>query len=277
VIALTGTVASNAVTIPVSANGGACSDPASGLSGTQLQSLANKTNVNSLGVAIGATKRSDGSGSVSAVVLAGVLGGANYGKGYEYASQGSCTIVPPAQNAVENIVQAPPLDAGSIQVSGPGGQTSLSGPGIYQGQLSANSPAIAPGTYTFTASGGKDIGAFKVGLNVQTPLTLTNASALTSITRSQGATVTWSGGYANGDVQVEAGIGGPYGTVRFYCHAPTGAGQLAIPASVLMAMAAGSGSLTVTNYSPAQTVTASGADIALAVVSTEFALNVTLK
>jgi uncharacterized protein (TIGR03437 family) len=42
VVVETGSIVSNSVTVPVSPNGGACSDPALGLSGTQLQALANK-------------------------------------------------------------------------------------------------------------------------------------------------------------------------------------------------------------------------------------------
>jgi len=230
-----------------------------------------------MGVVISETSYVGRSGNTNAFVLATGLSGADYGKGYEYASQGSCIIVPPGQGAIQNVFQTP-LDAGSIQLAGPSGQTNLQGgPGIYQAQLLPNSPALPPGTYTFTGAGGKDIGAFKTVLNVQTPLAITNTGTLATITRSQGATVTWTGGYAGGDVQVEAGIGGPFGTARFYCHAPTSAGQLTIPASILLAMPQGSGSFNVTNSAVPQTVSASGVDAGLAFVTTVFNMDVTLK
>jgi hypothetical protein len=62
------------------------------------------------------------------------------------------------------------------------------------------------------------------------PLTVTNASSLATVTRSQGATVTWRGGFPGGDVQVEGDNVGSFGATRFYCHAPSNAGQLTIPA-----------------------------------------------
>jgi uncharacterized protein (TIGR03437 family) len=276
VVVQTGSVVSNTVTLPVNPGGGACSDPGSGLSGTQLQSLANKNTVNSAGVAIVSGTDPDGTGSVSAFVLPGVLSGANYGKGYEYASQGSCALVPPEQGSIKNFFLGV-LDAGSIQLAGPAGQFTIgSGPRPSQAQLS-QTPAVAPGTYTFTASGGADVGSFSVSVNVQAPFALTNKASFATMTRSQGATVTWSGGYPNGDVQVEAAVGDQYGSVRFFCHVPSNAGQLVIPPSILLAMPPGTGSLTVTNTSVPQPVSASGVDVGLAIAQSYFKLNVALQ
>jgi uncharacterized protein (TIGR03437 family) len=265
VVAVSGSIVSNTVTLPVDPSGGPCSDAASGLNGTQLQTLANKGAANANSAAITINQDTSDNGTVSSMafaVLASALS-SEFGKGYEYASQGSCVIVPPEQGGISNVFQVP-LDAGTIQLTGPAAVSlgNGGGQGLYQAQLPT--PSVASGTYTFTASGGANVGSFKVSVNFQTPLTLTNKSALAVITRSQGATVTWSGGFPNGDVQVNAGIGDQYGTVRFYCHAPSSAGQLTIPASILMAMPAGGGSLTVTNTTPFQTVTASGLDVGLA-------------
>ena len=112
---------------------------------------------------------------------------------------------------------------------------------------------------------------------MQGPLSLTNKAALASITRSQGATVTWSGGFANGDVQIEGELGDQYGTVRFYCHAPSNAGQFSIPSSILMALPAGSGDLIVTNTTAPQSVTATGIDVGLAGVQVTVDLSTTFK
>ncbi len=278
VVAVTGTIVSNTITIPIDPSGGTCSDPASGLSGTQIQSLANKTggNVNSMALSI--TRVSEG-GKLNAMALAIAtsLGSANYGNGYEYASQGSCIIVPPEQGSTNNILQTP-LDAGTIQVTGPAGNVSLAnGGGFYQAQLPAGSVTASPGTYTFNGSGGKDIGNFTVAVNVQGALTLSNQAALATITRSQGATVTWNGGFSNGDVQVEGAVGDQYGTIRFYCHAPSSAGQLTVPPSILLAMPPGGGSLVVSNTTAPKTVSASGVDVGLAVGSVMFRLDSNFK
>jgi hypothetical protein len=276
VVAVVGSIASNTITVPVDPSGGPCSDPATGLSGSQIQSLANKGSgmVNSLAIIVNQETSDNGAVSTSAFAIAGSLSSANYGKGYEYASQGSCIIVPPEQGSFGNIFQAP-LDAGTIQVAAPSGNLNLgAGGGLYQAQLPAGP---ITGTYTFTGSGGKDIGSFKVAFNVQGPLTLTNQAALATITRSQGATVTWSGGFANGDVQVEGAVGDQYGSVRFFCHAPSSAGQLTVPSSILLAMPPGGGSFVVTNTTAPQTVSASGIDVGLATGTVLFKLDSTFK
>jgi len=263
-----GTVMSNTVMIPVSATGGVCTDPGTGLTGTQIQSLANipGNSANSLVVAMGQTHLPDRNYS-SALALGGGLLSSIYGMGYEYASQGSCTVVPPGQGQFGqpgpfgNVIQAA-LDAGTIQVTGPGGNLNLgSGPGIYYSQFSALAPA---GTYTFTASGGHDIGKFSVALNSQLSLNVTNQSALATVTRSQGATVTWSGGISGGTVMVEGDVGGPFGTVRSFCFAPGSAGQLTIPSSVLLALAPGGGEIIVMSTTAPQTVSPTGVSLGLA-------------
>lgn len=279
VVAQTGSVVSNAVTLPVTSSGGGCSDPATGLNGGTLQTLADKTggNVNSMAVLVNQVIEPNGNATSSGFALAGVLNSADYGKGYEYASQGSCTIVPPAQGTFTNLLQSP-LDAGAIQMTGPTGQLNLAeqGVGFYQSQLPA-ALSSSPGTYTFTASGGANVGSFKVSINVQSPISLTNRPALATITRSQGATVTWSGGFPNGDVQFEGAVGNQTGTVRFYCHAPSSAGQITVPASILLALPAGGGSLDVTNTTAVQTISAPGLDLGLAAGAVIFGLDTTFK
>jgi len=122
----------------------------------------------------------------------------------------------------------------------------------------------SPGTYTFTGSGGKDVGSFKAAINVQAPFSLANQSALASIDRSQGATITWIGGFTGGDVMVSGAGAGPNGSINFYCHAPSGAGQLTIPSATLLAMPPGDGKLIIMNATAPQTVSASGVDVGLA-------------
>ena len=257
VVVQAGGVVSNAVTLPVNAGGGVCSDPASGLNGTQISALAHKAggSVNTLLLAV---IQNPNKGSFVLGELPVPMSAAWFGGGYEYVSEGSCTTVPPQQGQFGNLNQ--PLDAGSVQVTVPGGQaTSLQG---------IETPvAAAAGTYTFKGSGGKDIGPFTAAVTLTTlqPLSLTNAAALATVTRSAGATVTWSGGLPNGTVQVEGDVGGTFGTMRFYCYAPSSAGQLTIPSSILLAMPAGGGDLLVSNTAASQTITATGLDLGFAI------------
>jgi hypothetical protein len=169
------------------------------------------------------------------------------------------------------------LDAGAVQLNGPAGMLDLPSQGgvFYETHLPSGSLTKFPGTYTFTGSGGKDVGPFQVAVNVQTPFTLTDQGAVSSIVRSQGATITWSGGFPNGDVLVN-GVGtSPLGSINFYCNAPSSAGQLTIPASTLLALPPGAGKLIVFNSTALQNITASGVDLGLAtgVVSFEVLTN----
>ncbi len=275
VVAQTGSIVSNSVTLPVNPKGGACSDPALGLSGAQLQSLANKagTPVNTLAVVVSQYTSSNGTEDDQALVLSTSMTSAEFGAGNFYASQGSCSVFQPGTR----FPFQSPLDTGAIQLNGPAGIVDLpsQGGGYNESPLPSGSLTRFPGTYTFTGSGGKDVGRFQVAINVQTPFTLTDQVALTSIIRSQGATVTWSGGFANGDVMVN-GVGiSPNGSINFYCHAPSSAGQLTIPPSTLLALPPAGGKLIVINSTPPQSVTASGVDLGLAtgVVSFEVPTN----
>jgi uncharacterized protein (TIGR03437 family) len=258
VVVQTGSVVSNTVTLPVSPNGGQCSDPVTGLSGSQIQALASKPGgaVNVMAAVV-----SVGTGPGSSLALAATISTGYFGQGYGYVSEGSCVILPPEQGPLTNYIQAA-LDAGTIQVSGPTGQISLgSGPGLYQGHQANVPPG---GNFTLSGSGGKDVGSFQVSLNVPAPtLTVTNQSALASVTRAQGATVTWSGGFPNGAIHLQGSAGAP--AVKFFCYAPTSAGQLTIPPSILLAVPPGSGSISVVNVTAPQTISASGLDLGLAV------------
>jgi uncharacterized protein (TIGR03437 family) len=275
VVVETSSIVSNTVTVPVHPKGGACSDPALGLSGAQLQSLANKGSapVNTLAVIVSQYTSSNGTVDDLALVLSSSMISAQFGDGNLYASEGSCSVFEPGTRFP---FQAP-LDTGAIQLNGPAGMVDLpSQGGVYnESPLPSGSLTKFPGTYTFTGSAGKDVGNFHVAIDVQTPFTLTNEGALTSIIRSQGATVTWSGGFANGDVMVN-GVGiSLNGSINFYCHAPSNAGQLTIPPSTLLALPPAGGKLIVMNSTAPQSVTATGVDLGLStgVVSFEVPTN----
>jgi uncharacterized protein (TIGR03437 family) len=280
VVVETGSVVSNSVTLPVSPNGGACSDPALGLTGTQLQALANKglAPVRSIGLLVSQQTGLNGTVSDGALVSSSSVISSEFGAGYLYASEGSCNVYPPGYGFPFPF-QAP-LDPGAIQVTGPAGNLNpqAEGEGFYVAQLPPGSVTSNPGAYTFIGSGGKDIGAFNIAVNIQTPFSLTNQSALASITRSQGTTITWSGGFAGGAVVVKGvGASPDGGSVNFYCHAPSSAGQLTIPPATLLAVPPGDGKLIVFNTTALQTVSASGLDLGLAAGVVSFEMFATFK
>src|SRR5580704_11911566 len=156
IVVETGSVVSNTVTVPVSPQGGSCLDPALGLSGTELQTLAAKgaTPVKSLAITVSQYTNSGGKVTDEARVLAASTIAAEFGSGSNYASEGSCTVFP---QGGEFPFQAP-LDAGTVQLSGPAGALTLeSDEGYYFGQLPSGP---LTGTYTLSGSGGKDVGIF---------------------------------------------------------------------------------------------------------------------
>jgi hypothetical protein len=189
-----------------------------------------------------------------------------FGAGYLYPSEGSCSVYPPGYGFPFPF-QAP-LDARE-QFSWPDPPATW----IFNQKVTGN-----PGAYTFTGSGGSDVGAFHIAINVQTPFSLTNKSAWASITRSQGGTITWSGGFTGGEIMIKGvSANANNGSLNFYCHAPSGAGQLTIPASTLLALPPGAGKLIVFNTTGLQTVSASGLDLGLAAGVVSFEVPTTFK
>jgi uncharacterized protein (TIGR03437 family) len=243
-------LASNAVTIPVSANGASCTDPATGLSGTALQNLGSKTAANTLALALGYLEDGDKL-QPSILALPVAFPPSVLAQGYEYASQGSCTVIPPRQGNFNPAV----LDIGSVQITGPAGTINVNG---LQTAFPGNS--IPSGSYTFTGSGGADIGPFKTTINYEPAVTVTNQDALSTITRSQGVTVNWTGGPASGNVMLLGWVGNRYGSTRFVCHAPASAGKMTVPASILLSLNTGPGGIEVFTMNSAL-ITAKGLDI----------------
>jgi hypothetical protein len=70
---------------------------------------------------------------------------------------------------------------------------------------------------------------------------------------------------------------GPNGSINFYCHAPSSAGQLTIPPATLLAMPPGTGKLVILNATAPQMVSASGLDLGLATGVVSFDVPTTFK
>ncbi len=91
---------------------------------------------------------------------------------------------------------------------------------------------IIPGTYTLKGAGGKDVGAFTASINLGSPLTVTGGLP-TSVTRSSGLTLNWTGGNSSDFVYVIGSAGSTGGTTTFFCTTTAGAGSITVPASIL--------------------------------------------
>ena len=136
------------------------------------------------------------------------------------------------------------LDAGSsFTVKGPNGSTSVKGaPGRSMAVLSSTGSFLAPGSYSVTGAGGADVGAFSTSTIFPASPNLTSPANNASVTRSNGLTVTWTGGPANGNVQIAVLSATDQsfteGSVAS-CVAPASAGTFNIPPYVLLALPAG--------------------------------------
>ncbi len=139
------------------------------------------------------------------------------------------------------------LNAGSVSFQGPSGTIALAEQGFYDADLTGTQVPAPGQTVSFKGTGAPPMvqgpGAFTASLTVPIPaLNWTNQSAATTITRSQGLQVTWTGG-APGSFIFISGIASVKGgsTASFQCYAPQSAGQFTIPDYILMTLPAGTG------------------------------------
>ncbi len=135
-------------------------------------------------------------------------------------------------------------DAGStFTVKGSNGSVPVKGtPGDFSATLSAAGTFLVPGTYTVAGSGGADIGPFNATITIPASPTLVSPVNSTTVTRSSGMTVTWTGGDPNGNVQITV-TSATDNTLangdQAICTAPASAGTFTIPPYVLLALPAG--------------------------------------
>lgn len=272
---VSGNIVSNPVTIPIAASGRTCSDANTGLTADLIQSLNGKTTVRAGFLAIDQlTLIVNGSPQVSNTAVGSFAAVGSFSGGGS-VSVGSCLLSNSLQTASAT---STPLDAGStITVTGPGGSLSLTQtiagqviPGGYfpSGTVPASFIPASGGSFTFdNGSGGKDVQHFNATLNVPAAFTWGNQAQVTAVTRSQGVNVTWSGRAPGSFVNITGSssstIGGKVVSVSFVCQAPISAGQFTVPVSVLLALPAGNGSLSVGNFGASQTFTAGGLDLGI--------------
>jgi uncharacterized protein (TIGR03437 family) len=298
VISGSASLVSNYGTIPVATSGRTCSDPTTSiLTPSQLQTLANKSTVSYGFIGIGKSTVTTMPITVSGITIGGgttVTDSASaafvrytsaqfQSLTQSTASVGSCTVFTytlAGAGTTPNAFLPTYLNAGSaINLSGPQGNQALTfQSGLY---LNPTPPTsfipTSGGVFNFNnGSGGPDVGGFTTSVTVAAPLVWTNMSAITSVTRSKGVTVNWTGGNSSTYVEIEGSAfsGSSQTSVGgyFYCTAPVSAGTFTVPASVLLSLPPwGSvtesgvtipipGTLVVGNYSNPVQFTASGLD-----------------
>jgi uncharacterized protein (TIGR03437 family) len=274
VVAVSGSIVSNTITIPVNPGGGVCSDPALGYNGTQILTLGGKTSYNSGSLDLFQITSSSGAESLALGDFYNYQGQQS-SSGVGLLSLGSCIVNPASTQSSTTTTSTfteTGLDAGTLTLTGPTGTVvSLSGissppgpSGIYEAELPSG--FLTSGAYLFTGTGGTtpglSVGAFTVTLNFNNALAWTNKSSISSVTRSQGQTFTWTGGAPNSYVYMEGSSSDSTTgvSVSFTCYAPSSAGAFTVPSYILDALPEGSGSLAMAGLTALETFTATGID-----------------
>ena len=307
----TGNVVSNFASIPVAATGRTCSDPIFGVSAAQIQTLSNigffvrgtiamnKDVTTTPGLTPSAPPIVTTTESASALFID--VPGAFKFTGSLFAglgaSLGSCAVYGiNASGAIlgPNFTLGTSLDAGSaLNVTGPNGSALLTvpNPSIVYWYSKVFTTGFIPntgGTFTFdhmpndpeSADIKAPIGA---KITIPAPLVWTNQGSITSVNRSQGPTVTWTGGDPGTYVSIAgssvASSGSPVGSY-FNCSAPVSAGTFTIPAAVLLSLppssiVSASSFLRVGNTTNARNFTVSGVDIGIISGGWSFTTNLT--
>ena len=270
VAAVTGSVVSNVVTIPINPGGGTCRDSLTGLTGDQvappgtqtirtgLVSLVQSDSVNARGERTTST-------NANAVfqLYAGIYQPSNS------VSVGGCILNDLSPAPVPTFTG---LDPGTITLTGASGSpvTLASQAGIrgaYFTTLPAGFLTTAGGSYTFRGTGGADVGAFTTALTLSSPLfAWTNTSAAAAIDKTRGLPVTWSGGDAGSFVFTTGTsiVPGTANAAGYTCVAPAEAWQFTVPSYILLGLPSGSGGTEVQNYITAP-LAASGLDIGMGI------------
>ena len=262
-------VVSNTVTLPITANGGACSDSLQAIGTTEAAALSGHPLVKFGALTLAQTTNTAGTTKSASAQFASIQGASLFAYlGNALPSLGGCVVYQQAPPAPTNPFQLQGLIPGTIDVTGPNGMQALntvpSGPGLYTGALTSGFIPPTGGPLTFTGHGGSDVQPFSAVVNFPNPLVWTNESVAAAITRAQGIVVNWTGGDAGTYVQITGSASTVGVTVFFNCNAPLSAGTFTVPPAVLLALPAAGGGIAVNNYTFPTSFTATGLDFGFA-------------
>lgn len=291
----TGNTTSNFTSLAIASGSGTCTDP-NGLTASQLTTLASKGSANigsivynvyndtSPGFSLfgGSTETSTGTREIVTFATDQFTDVTAFAP---LLNPGACTVYPFTGTSLiaPGVLASTGLDAGtSITASGGGAQGQIRESSSSKGVYGANYDLPA-GAITFTGNGGNDVGNFSVTLTIGAlNLNWTNEGSISTITRSSGVTLNWTGADPNGTVQITGfSIGGSSSATAagagFTCTAPAGPGQFTVPAEVLLALPVSSnlngsilsvatGSLGISQMSAPVPFTAAGLDLGYALM-----------
>ncbi len=210
-VAVTGTIISNVVVLPIHEGGGTCVEPQSGGGTVTGDEILRDTQDTLKGGVLTLTQSDSSNGSDLTTMTAGfakisgLLAGA-VGRA-AIISPGGCWVAPTVSGAALSPVY---LDAGSITVSGPAGLSLTLTPqikGEYNKTLATAAIPSSGGSFTYTGSGGADVGPFTSTLTFSNPIfNWTNQSSVATVDRTKGLLFTWTGGKPGTYVLIQRNI-----------------------------------------------------------------------
>jgi len=187
----------------------------------------------------------------------------------QVTTSGSCIVTHVLTSSQSGLTTTPAggLDAGIVTLNGPSAsgianQPLTQDPNSFQYSLSLGteglpnpgglSATLVAGTYTVSGAGGADVGKFNTQVTLGSPLTLAGGLLPTTVNRSAGLTLNWSGGNPSDLVEIIGSSGSTSGsgasaitdTWGFVCTTNAGAATFTVPSSVLLQLPAISGSST---------------------------------
>lgn len=266
-VAVSGGVLSNSATLPIEAGGGQCADTVTGLTASQIATGGTQS-IRTGFVGLIQTDAPSNSGRTLTNSATGSF--QRYTGVYTPSnslSPGGCIV---NDLTPVNATDTTGLQPGAIRLAGPSNldvplNQQLGIKGAYFALLGAGAIPASGGTFTFAAPQGADVGAFSSSISFNGPLLAwTNRNAVASVDRTQGITVTWSGGnpgtyvFITGTSATQSAL-----AAGFTCLAPVEAGTFTVPAYILSALPAGRGAVELQNYVYGP-LAASGLDIGYA-------------
>jgi uncharacterized protein (TIGR03437 family) len=248
VVAVVAGVASNFVLLPINPGGGVCNDLIYNSSNTLEGNRFVAALTSTVTTGIASIDQLPNSETAAITFVSNVDGNAYTALGP--GSLGSC-LVTQGLGTAQYPGTLTYLSAGAVSLQGPEGTytlTSATGTTPDGAALPTGSIPASGGVFVFTGTGGQ-VGPFSVTVTLSPLMTWTNSSAATTVTRSQGLQINWSGGQPSSYVQINGqsltGASGIYAT--FQCYVPQSAGTFTVPPYVLNAMPAGTGYVQVEN------------------------------
>jgi hypothetical protein len=282
--AVVGTSVDHSTVIPIAPGGGPCSDPVTGMTGSQVAPQGGLTIRGGFVTLI----RSNASSARSGRTVTSSADGAfeKYSGVYPHTNSlapGGCIINDLTPAPIPGITG---LDPGKITLQGPGGlNTTMPSQfgikGAFYSDLSSTPIPDTGGTYTFQGSGGADVGTFTATVVLSNPLlTVTSPTDNSVAIRSQDFNVSWSGGNPGTYVYISGAstivTNGRAVTGAFTCLAKADAGRFTVPSYILSSIPVGNGSLLLQNifYTP---LSISGLDLASAGATVSYSIPISYR